>query len=115
VTLHDIQAHLVKNCGEKDPPCPVALIERIGFEMKKGYQETTLQLLVSPAFLLSSDLVPRNVKEVHLGQGHLMLSGQNKCCKFKSQEANPLNLKQDYKFEGMQCLAMKAVPWTKKH
>ncbi|XP_059485480.1 bridge-like lipid transfer protein family member 1 isoform X2 [Neocloeon triangulifer] len=75
LTLHDIQAHLVKNCGEKDPPCPVALIERIGFEMKKGYQETTLQLLVSPAFLLSSDLVPRNVKDVHLGQGHLMLSG----------------------------------------
>jgi hypothetical protein len=34
-----------------------------------------LQLLVSPAFLLSSDLVPRNVKDVHLGQGHLMLSG----------------------------------------
>ncbi|XP_065331514.1 bridge-like lipid transfer protein family member 1 isoform X1 [Cloeon dipterum] len=75
LTLHDIQAHLVKNCGEKDPPCPVAMIERIGFEMKKGFQETTLQLLVSPAFLLSSDLVPRNIKDVHLGQGHLMLSG----------------------------------------
>ncbi|XP_069702783.1 bridge-like lipid transfer protein family member 1 isoform X3 [Periplaneta americana] len=75
ITMHDIQAHLVKNCNEGDPPCPVILLERFGFEMKKGYKETQLQLLLSPAILLTSDKVPRPTKESHLTQGHLMLSG----------------------------------------
>ncbi|KAG8228088.1 hypothetical protein J437_LFUL000087, partial [Ladona fulva] len=76
VTLHDVRAHLVKNCGEDDPPCPVILLERFGFEMKKGYRETKLQLLLSPATLLSCDQIPsRNGKDSHLEQGHLMLSG----------------------------------------
>ncbi|KAF4529366.1 hypothetical protein B566_EDAN016815, partial [Ephemera danica] len=74
VTLHDIQAHLVKHCGEKDPPCPVVIIERLGFEMKKSYQETTLQLLVSPAILLSSDLVPRRLQI----RGHAMFSDEGR-------------------------------------
>ena len=44
--------------------------------MKKGYKETQLQLLLSPAILLSSDkLTNRPSKEKHLNQGHLMLSG----------------------------------------
>lgn len=44
--------------------------------MKKGYKETQLQLLLSPAILLSSDKVAtRSVKDKHLNQGHLMLSG----------------------------------------
>ncbi|XP_014242068.1 uncharacterized protein KIAA1109 isoform X2 [Cimex lectularius] len=76
ITMHDIQAHLVKNCTEKDPPCPIILLERFGFEMKKGYKETQLQLLLSPAILLSCDkLSSRTSKEKHLNQGHLMLSG----------------------------------------
>ncbi|CAB0018125.1 unnamed protein product [Nesidiocoris tenuis] len=76
ITMHDIQAHLVKNCTEKDPPCPIILLERFGFEMKKTYKETLLQLLLSPAILLSSDkLSSRPSKEKHLNQGHLMLSG----------------------------------------
>ncbi|XP_046402633.1 transmembrane protein KIAA1109 isoform X3 [Ischnura elegans] len=76
VTLHDVQAHLVKNCGENDPACPVILLERFGFEMKKGYRETKLQLLLSPATLLSCDhLASRQAKDSHLDQGHLMLSG----------------------------------------
>uniref|UniRef100_A0A1B6DJ95 Bridge-like lipid transfer protein family member 1 C-terminal domain-containing protein n=2 Tax=Clastoptera arizonana TaxID=38151 RepID=A0A1B6DJ95_9HEMI len=76
ITMHDIQAHLVKNCNENDPPCPIILLERFGFEMKKGYKETQLQLLVSPATLLSSDKVSnRPGKDKHLSQGHLMLSG----------------------------------------
>ncbi|XP_075226335.1 transmembrane protein KIAA1109 homolog tweek [Lycorma delicatula] len=76
ITMHDIQAHLVKNCNENDPPCPIILLERFGFEMKKGYKETQLQLLLSPAILLSTDKVSsRTSREKHLNQGHLMLSG----------------------------------------
>ncbi|KAF7987765.1 hypothetical protein HCN44_003628 [Aphidius gifuensis] len=74
ITMHDIQAHLIKNCNENDPPCPVILLERFGFEMKKGYKETQLQLLLSPSILLLADNVTRNNRERHLGQGHLMLS-----------------------------------------
>nr|XP_031841602.1 transmembrane protein KIAA1109 isoform X3 [Nomia melanderi] len=74
ITMHDIQAHLIKNCGENDPPCPVILLERFGFEMKKRYRETELQLLLSPAIALLTDNVVRSNKERHLNQGHLMLS-----------------------------------------
>ncbi|XP_024891805.1 uncharacterized protein KIAA1109-like isoform X13 [Temnothorax curvispinosus] len=74
VTMHDIQAHLIKNCNENDPPCPVILLERFGFEMRKGYRETQLQLLLSPAIALVTDNVTRLNKERHLNQGHLMLS-----------------------------------------
>ncbi|XP_011301889.1 uncharacterized protein KIAA1109 isoform X7 [Fopius arisanus] len=74
ITMHDIQGHLVKNCSENDPPCPVILLERFGFELKKGFRETELQLLLSPAVLLLTDNVIRSSKERHLTQGHLMLS-----------------------------------------
>ncbi|XP_006618311.1 transmembrane protein KIAA1109 isoform X10 [Apis dorsata] len=74
ITMHDIQAHLVKNCGENDPPCPVILLERFGFEMKKKFKETELQLLLSPAIALITDNFIRSTKERHLNQGHLMLS-----------------------------------------
>jgi hypothetical protein len=74
LTIHDIQAHLMKNCNSNDPPCPIVLIERLGFEMDKKYQETLLQVLVSPAFLISSDTYSRPSKEKHLKQGHLLLS-----------------------------------------
>ncbi|XP_076277867.1 transmembrane protein KIAA1109 homolog tweek isoform X7 [Lasioglossum baleicum] len=74
ITMHDIQAHLIKNCGENDPPCPVILLERFGFEMKKRYRETELQLLLSPAIALLTDNVVRSSKERHMNQGHLMLS-----------------------------------------
>lgn len=79
VTIHDIQAHLVKNCNENDPPCPVVLIERLGFEMKKGFNETELQVLVSPSFLISPDNFVRTNKDKHLKQGHLLLSAVQVC------------------------------------
>uniref|UniRef100_A0A8D8V2G3 Uncharacterized protein KIAA1109 n=1 Tax=Cacopsylla melanoneura TaxID=428564 RepID=A0A8D8V2G3_9HEMI len=76
ITMHDIQAHLMKNCTDNDPACPVILIERFGFEMKKGYKETQLQLLLSPAILITTDRVlNRMSKDKHLQQGHMMLSG----------------------------------------
>ncbi|CRK93957.1 CLUMA_CG007483, isoform B [Clunio marinus] len=74
LTIHDIQAHLMKNCNSNDPPCPIVLIERLGFEMNKRFFETKLQVLVSPAFLISPDNYPRPSKEKHLKQGHLLLS-----------------------------------------
>ncbi|XP_055643314.1 bridge-like lipid transfer protein family member 1 isoform X2 [Toxorhynchites rutilus septentrionalis] len=74
VTIHDLQAHIMKNCNDNDPPCPVVLIERLGFEMKKRFHETELQVLVSPSFLISSDNIIRPSKDKHLKQGHLLLS-----------------------------------------
>uniref|UniRef100_A0A182U7T9 Bridge-like lipid transfer protein family member 1 N-terminal domain-containing protein n=1 Tax=Anopheles melas TaxID=34690 RepID=A0A182U7T9_9DIPT len=74
VTIHDLQAHVMKNCNENDPPCPIVLIERLGFEMKKRFYETELQVLVSPSFLISSDNAIRPAKDKHLRQGHLLLS-----------------------------------------
>ena len=73
--MSDVNCLLEQNCTERDPPCPVILVERFGFEMKKGYRETQLQVLLSPAILLISDKVPRPNKESHLTQGHLTLSG----------------------------------------
>lgn len=64
----------MKNCNDNDPPCPIVLIERLGFEMEKKYNETLLQVLVSPSFLISSDTYSRPSKERHLKQGHLLLS-----------------------------------------
>lgn len=74
LTMHDIQAHLLKNCNDNDPACPVILLDRFAFEMKKGFLETELQLLLSPAIMLLTDGVNRPVKEKHLNQGHMMLS-----------------------------------------
>lgn len=74
VIVHDIQAHVMKNCNPDDPPCPVVLIERFGFEMNKRYHETTLQVLVSPAYLLTSDSLQRQRRDQHIQQGHLLLS-----------------------------------------
>ncbi|KAK4878280.1 hypothetical protein RN001_010786 [Aquatica leii] len=70
IIMHDVQAHLLKYCNENDPPCPVILIERLGFEMKKRYDQTELQLLVSPSVLLVSDNVNRSMR------GHAMFSDE---------------------------------------
>lgn len=76
IIIHDIQAHLVKNCSESEPPCPVVLIERFGFEMDKTFRETKLQLLLSPSILVSSNNLSRSnpINSGVLYQGHLMLS-----------------------------------------
>ncbi|KAL4710254.1 hypothetical protein ACJJTC_003534 [Scirpophaga incertulas] len=76
IIIHDIQAHLVKNCSENEPPCPVIFIERFGFEMDKTFKETKLQLLLSPSILVSSNNLSRSnpMNSGALHQGHLMLS-----------------------------------------
>ncbi|XP_063358209.1 bridge-like lipid transfer protein family member 1 [Cydia amplana] len=76
IIIHDIQAHLVKNCSENEPPCPVILIERFGFEMDKSFKETKMQLLLSPSILVSANNLSRTNPNNSgaLYQGHLMLS-----------------------------------------
>lgn len=59
---------------ESDPACPVILIERFGFEMKKRFDQTELQVLVSPSVLLVTDNVNRPAKDKQLNQGRLTLS-----------------------------------------
>ena len=75
ITVHDLQAHLMRYCSETDPPCPSLVTEKLVFEMSKCYRETRLQLLLSPVFLTASDLVAREEREQHLQQGNLMLTG----------------------------------------
>ncbi|CAL1545950.1 unnamed protein product, partial [Lymnaea stagnalis] len=75
VTLHDIQAHLAKNCNFDDQPCPSAYVERLCFEMDKSFRETKLQLLLSPCVLLAKDGIVRDSDQDHLKDGHLALSG----------------------------------------
>ncbi|KAH3829887.1 hypothetical protein DPMN_103118, partial [Dreissena polymorpha] len=74
-TLHDIQAHLVKNCNQETVPCPAVYVECLGFEMDKHYSETKLQVLLSPAVLISRDSFEREPDQGHLKEGHLALSG----------------------------------------
>ncbi|XP_050415172.1 bridge-like lipid transfer protein family member 1 [Patella vulgata] len=75
VTLHDIQAQLVKNCNVDDVPCPSLHVERLCFEMDKSYRETKLQLLLSPCVLIARDNVVRDLDQDHLKEGYLALSG----------------------------------------
>ncbi|XP_055893241.1 bridge-like lipid transfer protein family member 1 isoform X2 [Biomphalaria glabrata] len=75
VTLHDIQAHLAKNCTSDDQPCPSAYVERLCFELDKSFRETKLQLLLSPCVLLAKDGNSRDTDQEHLKDGHLALSG----------------------------------------
>ena len=39
----------------EDVPCPSVYVERLGFEMDKNYNETRLQVLISPAVLIAKD------------------------------------------------------------
>ncbi|RWS10976.1 uncharacterized protein B4U79_15895 [Dinothrombium tinctorium] len=74
VTLHDIHGHIMKSCSEDDPPCPHLYLERLCFEMDKTYQETKLQLILSPVFLKSVDEVNRTEPHLHLKNGYLLMT-----------------------------------------
>ena len=81
VILHDIQAHLLVGCNSSENSsnkaneiCPVILIERFGFEMKKRYEETKLQLLLSPCVMYLNDNISRKGADAALGHGRLTLS-----------------------------------------
>ncbi|KAF8784884.1 Transmembrane protein KIAA1109 like protein [Argiope bruennichi] len=74
VTMHDIQGHIMKCCSETDPPCPSLYLERFSFEMHKTYEETVLQLLLSPLILSTVDTVARPDCHAHLKDGHVAVS-----------------------------------------
>ena len=75
ITVHDLQAHLIKYYNTSDPPCPFLCVEKLVFEMDKSYRETRLQLLLSPVLLSSTDLTERDQGEDHLKAGNLLLTG----------------------------------------
>lgn len=46
---------LLQHCSSDGPEGPSGFLERLCFEMKKGYKETMLQLLLSPIHIFVSD------------------------------------------------------------
>lgn len=92
ITVHDLQANLVKYCSPAEPPCPFLCVEKLVFEMDKSFRETRLQLLLSPVLLKVSDLVEKGeedtarqggllqeeaarLQEDTARQGHMLLTG----------------------------------------
>lgn len=53
----------LQHCSSEGPEGPSGFLERLSFEMKKGYKETMLQLLLSPAHIFVSDNY--QVKKTH--------------------------------------------------
>lgn len=45
----------LQHCSSEGPEGPSGFLERLCFEMKKGYKETMLQLLLSPIHIFISD------------------------------------------------------------
>ena len=54
----------LQNCNLEDLACPSLHVERLCFEMDKSYEETKLQLLLSPCVLIACDNVPRDIDQV---------------------------------------------------
>ncbi|XP_071552185.1 bridge-like lipid transfer protein family member 1 isoform X2 [Panulirus ornatus] len=76
IDIRNVLGHLVKDCTENDPPCPMVALDRLVFEMNKRYSETQLQVVVSPLILTTSDTNQhRPPAHQHLQSGFLMLSG----------------------------------------
>ena len=73
ITVHDLQANMVRYCSDTDPPCPYLTVEKLVFEMDKSYRETRLQLFLSPVLLTASDLLTRDRKDEHLQQVELIM------------------------------------------
>ncbi|MFT7806383.1 uncharacterized protein KIAA1109 homolog isoform X8 [Arapaima gigas] len=75
INLYKVHGRLPVHCSSEGPECPGGYLERLCFEMKKGYRETLLQLLLSPIHLFVSDSYQRQVAGSLLRDGHLSLSG----------------------------------------
>ncbi|XP_050686161.1 transmembrane protein KIAA1109 homolog isoform X6 [Eriocheir sinensis] len=76
IDIRNVLGHLVKDCTESDPPCPMVALDCLVFEMNKRYSETQLQVVVSPLILTTSDAAThRPPAHQHLSTGFLMLSG----------------------------------------
>ncbi|KAI1299178.1 putative transmembrane protein [Halotydeus destructor] len=73
LAMHDIHAHLMKSCKKDEAPCPYIYLERLAFEMDKGFYETKLQVLLSPLFVNVTDSIKRIPVHNHLADGFLVL------------------------------------------
>ncbi|KAH0511099.1 hypothetical protein LTLLF_152015 [Microtus ochrogaster] len=76
VNLYKVHGRLPVHGTTDGPECPAAFLERLCFEMKKGFRETMLQLVLSPLNVFVSDNYQQRppVDEV-LREGHINLSG----------------------------------------
>ncbi|XP_046874417.1 transmembrane protein KIAA1109 homolog isoform X3 [Hypomesus transpacificus] len=75
INLYKVHGRLPMHCGSDGPEGPSGFLERLCFEMKKGYKETMLQLVLSPAHIFLSDNYQRPTADSVLRDGHLSLSG----------------------------------------
>ncbi|XP_006866349.1 PREDICTED: uncharacterized protein KIAA1109 homolog [Chrysochloris asiatica] len=76
VNLYKVHGRLPVHGTTDGHECPTAFLERLCFEMKKGFRETMLQLVLSPLNVFVSDNYQQrpSVDEV-LRDGHISLSG----------------------------------------
>ncbi|XP_059821063.1 bridge-like lipid transfer protein family member 1 [Hypanus sabinus] len=75
INLYKVHGRLPVHCSGDGSECPSAFLERLCFEMKKGYKETMLQLILSPVYVFVSDNYPRPSVDGLLREGHISLSG----------------------------------------
>ncbi|XP_032080333.1 transmembrane protein KIAA1109 homolog isoform X5 [Thamnophis elegans] len=75
VNVYKVHGHLPVHCSSDVPECPTAFLERLCFEMKKGYKETMLQLVLSPLNIFLNDSYQRPTVDEVLREGHVSLSG----------------------------------------
>ncbi|XP_066575926.1 bridge-like lipid transfer protein family member 1 isoform X4 [Amia ocellicauda] len=75
INLYKVHGRLPVHCSSDGPECPAAYLERLCFEMKKGYKETMLQLVLSPVHVFVSDNYQRPAVDGVLREGHISLSG----------------------------------------
>ncbi|XP_061651565.1 bridge-like lipid transfer protein family member 1 [Phyllopteryx taeniolatus] len=75
INLYKVHGRLPMHCSNEGPEGPSGFLERLCFEMKKGYKETMLQLLLSPVHIFISDNYQRPIVDGVLRDGHLSLSG----------------------------------------
>ncbi|XP_078796524.1 bridge-like lipid transfer protein family member 1 isoform X8 [Oryzias latipes] len=75
INLYKVHGRLPIHCSSEGPEGPSGFLERLCFEMKKGYKETKLQMLLSPVHIFISDNYQRPTADGVLRDGHLSLSG----------------------------------------
>ncbi|XP_072313657.1 bridge-like lipid transfer protein family member 1 [Eucyclogobius newberryi] len=75
INLYKVHGRLPIHCSSEGPEGPSGFLERLCFEMKKGYKETLLQLILSPMHIFVSDNYQRPTADGVLRDGHLSLSG----------------------------------------
>ncbi|XP_054419437.1 bridge-like lipid transfer protein family member 1 isoform X3 [Pteronotus mesoamericanus] len=76
VNLYKVHGRLPVHGAADGPECPTAFLERLCFEMKKGFRETMLQLVLSPLSVFVSDnYQQRPPADDALREGRISLSG----------------------------------------